>query len=229
MESPQGRYYTVEEYLALEETAEEKHEYLDGRIYPLGGGTSAMTGTTANHARLTANVIGLLHAQLRGRPCHVFTSDLNVRIEATGLHTYPDASALCGEPRLTGRKVAGKQDLVLLNPSVPVEVLSPSTEAYDRGTKFDHYRQIASLREYVLVSQDEMHVELFTRDSEDGTRWSFADARGPEGEIALPSVGAVLAVRDVYEGVDVPERRPMRAVYEPEPVDAYLAEPGPMA
>jgi Uma2 family endonuclease len=222
MESPQERYYTVEEYLALEETALEKHEYLDGRIY-------AMSGATDIHALITANVIGLLHAQFRGRPCRVYSSDLNVRVERTGLHTYPDASALCGEPQLTGRKIAGKQNLVLLNPSVLVEVLSPSTEAYDRGTKFTHYRQIPSLREYVLVSQDEMHVELFTRDSEDGTRWSLADARGPEGEIALPSVGAVLVVRDVYEHVDVPERRPLRAVYEPEPVDAYLAEPGPMA
>jgi Uma2 family endonuclease len=150
-----------------------------------------------------------------------------VRVEATGLHTYPDASALCGAPQLTGRKVAGKQNVVLLNPSVLVQVLSPSTEAYDRGTKFEHYRQIPSLREYVLVAQDEMLVELFTRDSEDGTRWWFADARGPEGELALPSVGAVLAVRDVYEHVDVPERRPLRAVYEPEP-DVYIAA-GPPA
>ena len=220
MESPQERYYTVEEYLALEETAEEKHEYLDGRIY-------AMTGGTDTHARLTARVIALLDTQLRGRPCRVYSGDLMVRVEATGLHTYPDASALCGEPRLTGRKVAGKQNVVLLDPSVLVEVLSPSTEAYDRGTKFEHYRQIPSLREYVLVAQDEMHVELLVRDSEDGTRWSFADARGADGAVALPSIGAVLAVRDVYEGVDVPVRRPLRAIHEPDP-DVYIAA-GPPA
>jgi Uma2 family endonuclease len=219
MESPQERYYTVEEYLALEETAPEKHEYLDGRLY-------AMTGGTGTHAQLTANVIGQLYMQLRGRPCRVYSGDLNVRVERTGLHTYPDASALCGEPQLTGRKVAGKQNVVLLNPSVLVEVLSPSTEAYDRGTKFMHYRQIPSLREYVLVAQDEMLLERFSRAGED-VEWRYADARGPEGELALPSVGAVLAVRDVYEGVDVPPARPLRAVHEPEP-DVYIAA-GPPA
>ena len=216
MASRQERYYTVDEYLELEETALERHEYLDGRIY-------AMTGGTDIHARLMARVMALLDTQLRGRPCRVYSGDLNVRVEKTGLHTYPDVSALRGEPRLAGRKLAGKQNVVLLNPSVLVEVLSPSTEAYDRGTKFDHYRQIPSLREYVLVSQDEMHVELFTRDAEDGTRWAFADARGPDGAVELPSIGAVLALHDVYDGMDVPVRRPLRAVHEPEPVDAYAA------
>ena len=109
-----------------------------------------------------------------------------------------------------------------------MELLSPSTEAYDRGDKFWHYRQLPSLREYVLVSQDEMHVELFTRDSEDGTRWAFADARGPVGVVELPSIGAVLWLRDVYDGVDVPVRRPLRAVHEPEhATDAYAVEPAP--
>ena len=221
MEGPQERYYTVEEYLELEETAQVKHEYLDGRIY-------AMSGATDYHALITANVIGLVHAQLRGRPCRVYSSDLNVRVERTGLHTYPDVSALCGEPRLTGRKVAGKQNLVLLNPSVLVEVLSPSTEAYDRGTKFKHYRQIPSLREYVLVAQDEMLVERYGRAAE-GAEWIYADARDPDGEITLPSIGAVLVLRDVYEHVDVPPARPLRAVYEPDVDDAYAAEADPVA
>ena len=217
MESREARYYTVDEYLALEETAQEKHEYLDGRLY-------AMTGGTDIHAQLTAQVIILLGSLLRGRPCRMYSSDLMVRVEQTGLHTYPDASALCGEPRLTGRQVAGKQSLVLLNPTVLVEVLSPSTEAYDRGTKFWHYRQIPSLREYVLVAPDEMLVERFSRAGEEA-EWGFADARGPDGEIALPSLGAVLAVRDVYEDVDVPPARPLRAVHEPDPVDGYLVAP----
>jgi Uma2 family endonuclease len=216
MENRQDRYYTVEEYLELEETAVERHEYLDGRIY-------AMTGGTGNHAQLTLRVGTLLDTRLRGRPCRVFSGDLKVRIEKTGLHTHPDVSALCGEPRY-----ADGRNLILLNPSVLVEVLSPSTERYDRGTKFDHCRQIPSLREYVLVAQDEVHVELFTRDSEADSRWAFADARGPDGAVELPSIGCVLALRDVYDGVDVPVRRPLRAVYEPESEDVYGVEPEPM-
>jgi Uma2 family endonuclease len=219
MEDRQERHYTADEYLELEEAALERHEYLDGRIY-------AMSGGTEKHARLCVNVKGQLYVQLRGRPCRVYGENLLVRVEKTGLHTYPDASALCGEPRLAGRTLAGKQDLILLNPSVLVEVLSPSTEAYDRGEKFDHYRLIPSLREYVLVSQDWMHVERFSRTAE-GVEWVYADARGPEGEMALPSIGCVLALRDVYEHVDVPPTRPPRAIREPEPDDAYAAEPEP--
>jgi Uma2 family endonuclease len=206
------RYYTVEEYLELEATAQVKHEYLDGRIY-------AMTGGTLNHARLVGNVHGGLRAQLRGRPCEAFMSDVMVRIDATGLHTYPDVSALCGKPR-TER--AG--DLILLNPSVLVEVLSPSTERYDRGDKFLHYRQISSLREYVLVSQEWMHLERFSRPA-DGAEWGFADARGPDGEIALPSIGAVLHLREVYERVDVPPTPPLRVVREPDEEVVYRPAP----
>jgi Uma2 family endonuclease len=106
---------------------------------------------------------------------------------------------------------------------VLVEVLSPSTERYDRGDKFGHYQQIPSLQEYVLVSQDWMHVERFTRDSADGTRWAFSGASGPDGAIELPSIGCVLRLHDVYERVDVPPTRPLRIVREPEPAEAYTA------
>ena len=210
MESREERFYTVEEYLGREESAQERHEYLGGRIY-------AMTGGTGKHAQLCMNVAGQLYAQLRGGPCRAYTSELMVRVERTGLHTYPDASALCGEPRF-----AGKHEQILLNPSVLVEVLSPSTEAYDHGEKFDHYRQLPSLREYLLVSQDWMYVERFGRAAEDAP-WVFADARGRDGAIELPSVGAVLALRDLYERVDVPPTRPLRAVREPDAAAAYSA------
>jgi Uma2 family endonuclease len=202
MSSRQQPLYTPEEYLERESVAQVKHEYLDGRIY-------AMTGGTGNHALLCANVIALLHAQFRGRPCTVYTSDLTVRVEKTGLHTYPDVSALCGKPQL-----AGKRNEILLNPGVLVEVPSPSTESYDRGEKFDHYRQIPSLQEYLLVTHDWMHVERFTRDSADGARWVLTDARGPDGVVELPSIGCVLRLRDVYERVDVPATPPVRAVHE---------------
>ena len=214
MEGRQERYYTVEEYLELEDTAQERHEYLDGRIY-------AMTGATLNHTRLVGNVHAALRTQLRGRLCEAFTGGLMVRVEATGLHTYPDASALCGEPRLAGRR-EGKSDLTLLNPSVLVEVLSPGTEGYDRGDKFLHYRQIPSLQEYVLVSQEWMHVERFARPAE-GSQWGLAEASGPDGAIELPSIGAVLALRELYERVDVPATLPLRAVREPELAEAYMA------
>ena len=204
MASQQEPYVTPEQYLAFERDAEAKHEYLDGRIY-------AMTGGSVNHARLIGNVHAELRAQLRGRPCEAFTSELKVRVEASGLHTYPDVSALCGKPEL-----GGQCDEILLNPTVLVEVLSPSTERYDRGEKFVHYRQIPSLREYVLVWQDWMHVERFARDATDPTRWVLADASGPDGEFDLPSIGCFLRLRDVYERVDVPPTPPMRAVRESE-------------
>jgi Uma2 family endonuclease len=205
MESPRDRSYTVEEYLAFELASPEKHEYLDGRILPMQGGT-------LRHTLIIGNMIGALHAQLRGRRCDVFSSQLLVRVDATGLHTHPDLSALCGEPELAGIR---DEIEVLLNPSVLGEVLSPSTEAYDRGEKFWHYRQLPSLREYVLVSQTRMHVELFERAGASAP-WMFSDASGPDGEIALPSIGAVLALRDVYERMDVPTTRPLRAVREPD-------------
>ena len=152
MAKREERYITVEEYLAFEGASLEKHEYLDGRIY-------AMSGAMPNHNRVSANVLASLHAQFRGRGCEVFGSDMKVRVPATGLYTYPDVTALCGEARFD----PGDQG-VLLNPSVIVEVLSPSTEAYDRGTKFSHYRKIDSLREYVLIAQDRVRVERYARD-----------------------------------------------------------------
>jgi Uma2 family endonuclease len=214
MASRQEPYYTPEEYLARERESEAKHEYLDGRIY-------AMTGASRNHIRITGNIFRELSTQLRGGPCEAFGTDMMVRVAATGLHTYPDASALCGEPLFDEDSRTG----VLLNPSVLVEVLSPSTEAYDRGDKFMHYRQIPSLREYVLVAQDEIHAELFTRAAEDGTRWVLTDARGPDAAVELPSIGCALRLRDVYERVDVPVWRPVRAVREPETVAFYTDAP----
>jgi Uma2 family endonuclease len=138
-----------------------------------------------------------------------------VRVESTGLITYPDASALCGEPRFEGRTA-----LLLLDPSALVEVLSPSTEAYDRGGKFEHYWQLPSLREHMLVAQDAMHVERFTRDPADGARWAFTEARGPDGAVELPSIACVLRLREVYDGIAVPEWRPLRAVREPDAAEA---------
>ena len=211
MASQQEPYYTPEQYLAFEREAEGRHEYLDGRIY-------AMTGGSTNHARLIGNVHAELRAQLRGRPCDAFYTQLRARDNTLDLVTCPLVSAVCGEPEF-----ASERDGILLNPTVLVEVLSPSTERYDRGEKFRHYRRIPSLREYVLVSQEWMHVERFARDDADPARWVLAEASGPAGEIELPSIGCTLRLRDVYERADVPATPPVRVIREP---DAIIASYG---
>lgn len=174
--------YTFAEYLAMEAASETKHEYLDGEIYDMAGGTP-------DHAGLAANVIGELHAALRGRPCRVFSSDLRVRVLATGLGTYPDATVICGafehDPEDTNTAV---------NPVVLVEVLSDSTEAYDRGEKFERYRRIPSLRDYVMVSQHHLLIEHYTR-NDDGT-WTLHEVR-PPASVRL-SIGCELPVDAVY-------------------------------
>ena len=144
-------YYTPDEYLALERNAEFKSEYLDGRIV-------AMTGATVAHVTIAGNVFAELRARLRGGPCRAFVNDMRVQVGERRRYTYPDVSAVCGEPRF----MDGTLD-TLTNPALIVKVLSPSTEAYDRGEKFLHYRAIESLQEYVLVAQDRVLVERFVR------------------------------------------------------------------
>src|SRR5437870_1310644 len=133
--------FSPEEYLALEREAEYKSEYVDGFII-------AMSGTSRRHSLIAGNVFAAIHAAIRGRPCEVHTSDLRVKVTATGLYTYPDVVALCGEPRFEDEVLD-----TLLNPDVIVEVLSESTEAYDRGKKAARYRRLESLQEYVLIAQ----------------------------------------------------------------------------
>ena len=182
--------YTFEDYLAAErEELEVRHEFVAGEVF-------AMVGTTANHSIIVANVIGELRAQMKRRPCLVFSTDLRVRIDAADACTYPDVIALCGETQLHD----DRRD-VLLNPSLIVEVLSPSTEAYDRGEKFAIYRRLPSLREYLLVSQDKLVAELFVRQP-DG-RWLLSEFTGPDAEILLPSVDCLLALREIYDKVEL--------------------------
>ena len=166
MASREGPFYTPAEYLARERAAETKHEYYNGRIY-------AMTGARRSHVRVTGTVLALLHAQFRGRSCEVFNSDMRVRVSATGFYTYPDVSALCGEPEFEDAEVD-----VLLNPTVLVEVLSRPTEAYDRGGKFDQYRKIPTLQEYVLFEQDRALAEHYLRTGAAGDRWGLTVVRG---------------------------------------------------
>jgi Uma2 family endonuclease len=147
---------------------------------------------------LTGNLYASLHSQLRKRPCEIYPSHMRVFIPATGLYTYPDVAVVCGEPRFAPDDYLDN----LLNPTFLAEVLSPSTEAYDRGRKFEHYRAVESLQQYLLVAQDRLHVDLYTRQP-DGT-WLLREASRPEDTVELQSIGCQLLLADVYEKVNFP-------------------------
>ncbi len=179
---------TLQEYFRLEEASEERHEYLDGIV-------TAMAGGTARHSLLIMNVGAAIHGQLRGKSCRVYESSLRVKVELTELHTFPDLSIICGKPEFDPNAPAD----TATNPTVILEVLSDSTEAHDRGRKFHHFQQIPTLREYVLVSQDEPSVEVFRR--VDGA-WTYHHFAGLEAVAQLESVGVELALADVYAGAE---------------------------
>ncbi len=181
------KYMTTEQYFELEEMSESKHEYYHGAIY-------AMTGGTARHNLIVANIIGLLHGQLRGTPCRVFPSDLRLKVEQTGLYTYPDVSIICG-PIYFGDN---RQDTIT-NPVVLIEVLSPSTENYDRGKKFEHYRMIETLQEYIVVAQDRIHIEHFIR--QDDHRWLLVDFFAADQAVQVGAINCTLSVELLYEYV----------------------------
>ena len=181
-------FLTPEQYLEIERKAEFKSEYYGGEMF-------AMSGARQGHSLINWNLAGELRQQLRKRPCEAYQHDMRVRVNATGLYTYPDTVIVCGEPQF----VDETRD-TLLNPTVIVEVLSPSTEAYDRGDKFELYRAIPSLTHYLLVSSERMSAELFTRQAEGG--WLLTGATLPEDTIDLPAVGVRFTLADLYEKVE---------------------------
>ena len=176
-----------ERYLEAERRAETKSEYLAGQVFP-------MTGASLEHNLIVVNLILVIGTQLKGRPCQVLPSDMRLHIPATGLYTYPDVTVVCGTPELEDEHFD-----TLLNPTVVIEVLSPSTERWDRGRKAEHYRSIPSLQEYLLVSQDAPRIEQYRRHGE--REWVLTDAIGTEDRVELASIGCVLALRDVYARV----------------------------
>jgi Uma2 family endonuclease len=178
---PEGMTYV--EYLELEKHREQKHEWVDGFAYAMAGGTPL-------HTALALSIGAELRAALVGKPCRVFGSDLKVRIQATGLATYPDASVVGDDI-----ETHPEDKNAATNPRLLVEVLSESTEAYDRGKKFNHYRQIPSLREMVFVSQDEPLIEVWRRDN--AGKWEVLMARTGES-VELETTGARLEVDRVY-------------------------------
>lgn len=187
MSAEPHRRVSLEDYLAAERQAATKSEYLNGEVF-------AMSGASREHNLIVWNLAGALHPQLRGRSCEAYVGDMRVHIPATGLYTYPDLAVVCGEPRFED----GELD-TLLNPTLLAEVLSLTSEGYDRGRKAAHYRTLDSLREYLLVSQEEIRVELFTR-QEDG-HWLLSEASRLEETVALGSIGCTLLLADVYERV----------------------------
>lgn len=174
--------HTFAEYIALEEQSESKHELIDGEIYAVAHGTP-------EHGRLAARVIRMLGNALEGKPCEVFSSDVRVRVRDTGLAAYPDASVVCSRIE---RDPENRNTIT--NPVVLVEVLSDSTESYDRTIKLAHYRKIESLRDYLLVAQREARIEHYRR-NDDGT-WTLRDVVPPD--VVRLSIGVELSVADLY-------------------------------
>lgn len=181
--------YTWADYLALEASSNVKHEFLDGQIYGTAGGTP-------EHAALAAAVVGLLFGQLRGGRCRAYDADFRIRVRETGLATYPDVTVVCGPVEQDP-----EDENSVTNPTLIVEVLSRSTEEYDRGDKFEHYKRLPSLHQYVLVSHRERELEVWTRG--DASGWTRTVARDGEQGI-LASIGAHLDVRELYDAATAP-------------------------
>lgn len=180
---------TATEYLRAERLSETKHEFVGGRI-------NAMAGASERHNLISLNVGAELRSQVRGRPCRVYPSDMRVKMPMRGSYTYPDVTVVCGKPQFED----DDRD-TLLNPTVIVEVLSKSTESYDRGQKFQNYRTLASLQEYVLIAQDAHRIEHYARQPQG--QWLLTEAAGLTEVMHLPAIECTLALADVYEKVDI--------------------------
>lgn len=171
-------------YLEQERLSPIKHEYLGGKI-------TAMARASRAHNLIVSNLIVALGTQLKGRPCRVYPSDMRLKIAATGLYTYPDIMVVCGEERF-----ADNEQDTLLNPDLIIEVLSDSTERYDRGAKFAHYRKLKSLQEYLMVSQTPYKLERYFK-NKDGL-WVLSETEAKNPRIVLDSIGCELSHEAVY-------------------------------
>lgn len=185
----QTQYYTVDEYFALEERAECRSEFYKGEIF-------AMSGGSANHNRISGNVFASMRSALRGKPCEVFIADMRLHVKRRQLYTYPDVMAVCGKTEFAHRR----NDTVT-NPVLIVEVLSPSTENYDRGKKFEYYRTIETLREYVLIDQQRRYVERYQWVGLG--RWELTSFDEADQVVPLTSLDIDLSLASIYERVDL--------------------------
>ncbi|HEV2946480.1 MAG TPA: Uma2 family endonuclease [Gemmataceae bacterium] len=192
MSTAPTRLLSPQEYLAQERQADFKSEYFRGEVF-------AMAGATYEHTLIKDNLAREAGNRLKGSPCRVLTSDMRVKVSTTGLYTYPDIAIVCDKPQF-------EDDVfdTLLNPRAIVEILSDSTEKYDRGAKFGHYRQIPGLQEYVLVAQDRALVERFTRQADDS--WVLTVFEGLSQTFGFASVPARIPLTEIYSGVEFPEQ-----------------------
>lgn len=186
---------TPRQYLDLERVVDTKHEFFHGETF-------AMSGASRNHNRINVNLARRLAEQFDNGPCEVFANDMRVKVESSGLYTYPDIAATCDQPKFEDMHVD-----TLLNPQLLIETISESTEKYDRGSKFSQYRNIASLKDYVLVSQNDPRVEVFSR-QEDGS-WLMRVTDSLSESVTIPSTGTRLQMKDIYARVEM-SSQPLR-------------------
>ncbi len=180
-------FYSSEEYLKMERKSKNKNEYINGKIL-------AMSGASRNHNLIAGNVFREISIQLKDKPCEVYISDMRVKVSFTGLYTYPDITAVCEEIRFDD-----EHNDTLINPSVIIEVLSPSTEAYDRGEKFTHYRRLDSLRHYILVSQNKLLIEHYVRQNQ---QWTLFESDKLNDIITISTINCQLSLQEIYSKVN---------------------------
>lgn len=180
--------YTLEEYFALEQASEVRYEYWQGEVF-------AMSGASPAHVQIQVNLITLLRSQLRRRPCRIFSSDMRLKVPSFPPYRYPDLSALCGEPVF--ELIGGLE--VLTNPTLIVEILSPTTEAFDRGDKFTHYKSIPNFREYLLIAQHRPHVGQYAKQSD--TVWSYQEFNHLSASLYVSSVDCTLGLEELFQDV----------------------------
>lgn len=189
MSSQPKTRFTPEEYLAIDRQSEQKNQYFDGEIF-------VMTGASRRHNLISVNAASSLNTQLADRECEVYASNMRVKVNPTGLYTYPDVVVVCDPPQFEDKEID-----TLLNPIVIIEVLSKTTEGYDRGDKFEHYRSIESLSEVVLIAQDKHHVEHYRRQKD--SQWLLSETNSLQDKIMLRSINCELSLSNIYRKVSI--------------------------
>ena len=191
---------TAKEYLAIERDVQNRHEFYRGEMFAMGGASRA-------HNQIALNLARLLGNEFADRKCTVYVSDMRVLVSDSGLYTYPDLVITCESPEFEDEHVD-----TLLNPQVVIEILSNSTEVYDRGKKFEHYRQISSLKDYILVSQDHAQIDHFNFSAQG--RWVLTDASGLQASLAIETIDCQLVLAEVYAKVEFPPPEPIPGTEE---------------
>lgn len=190
MSTNPNRRLSAEAYLAIERDLSAKHEFHYGEMFAMGGAST-------KHNQITFNLAGILHAQLKDRPCVAYANDMRVKIQSTGSYVYPDVVVTCRPPQYEDKHLD-----TLLNPQAAIEVLSDSTEAFDRGKKFEMYSSVESLREYLLIAQNYPHISVFHRD--ENADWTLRMVHGLDAAVEVASIGCTLRLGDVYDKVEFP-------------------------